>query len=218
MGNTTTLAIDVPPHSQVLVEHDCVLLMDPTLDLQLKSNIMTGLLTNQSKIQTRVVSNDTSGTVTLAPKSYGDIKVVSITDHGPLSIMKSSFLAASNTVNISVEAQGIMKAVFSGGVFIMRATGKGIVAVHGSGSLMRKRIRPGETMKINNGFVVAWTENCSYTMVKASSGMFTSLFSGVGMMCLFSGDGYVYYQTRPSIEHIVRPIVSSMIASRRNNM
>lgn len=47
---------------------------------------------------------------------------------------------------------------------------------------------------MDNGHLVAW--NCDYKIEKAGGGLFTSMKTGEGAVCRFSGPGTVFIQTR----------------------
>jgi uncharacterized protein (AIM24 family) len=47
---------------------------------------------------------------------------------------------------------------------------------------------------VDNGHLVAWS--CDYKIEKAGGGGMTSLKTGEGLVCRFTGPGTVYVQTR----------------------
>jgi uncharacterized protein (AIM24 family) len=47
---------------------------------------------------------------------------------------------------------------------------------------------------VDNGHLVAW--NCDYRIEKAGGGSMSSLKTGEGLVCRFTGPGSVYVQTR----------------------
>lgn len=53
--------------------------------------------------------------------------------------------------------------------------------------------------KIDNGFLVAWSEHMNYTIGKASKSLASSFLSGEGFVCTFTGPGTIYVQTRSII-------------------
>lgn len=60
--------------------------------------------------------------------------------------------------------------------------------------MMREQLGQGEQHIVDNGHLVAW--NCEYTIERAGSGGLSSIKTGEGFVCRFTGPGTVYIQTR----------------------
>lgn len=56
------------------------------------------------------------------------------------------------------------------------------------------QLQHGEQHIVDNGHLVAWS--CDYKIEKAGGGMMTSMKTGEGLVCRFTGPGSVYIQTR----------------------
>jgi len=56
------------------------------------------------------------------------------------------------------------------------------------------QLQPGEEHVVDNGHLVAWS--CNYAIEKAGGGSMSSLKTGEGLVCRFTGPGSVYVQTR----------------------
>lgn len=56
------------------------------------------------------------------------------------------------------------------------------------------KLQQGEQHIVDNGHLVAW--NCDYTIERAGGGSMTSMKTGEGLVCRFSGPGVIYIQTR----------------------
>lgn len=59
---------------------------------------------------------------------------------------------------------------------------------------MKEQLRQGERHIVDNGHLVAW--NCEYHVERAGTGPLSSLKTGEGLVCRFTGPGTVYVQTR----------------------
>jgi uncharacterized protein (AIM24 family) len=57
-----------------------------------------------------------------------------------------------------------------------------------------QQLQPGEQHIVDNGHLVAWS--CDYSIEKAGGGSMTSLKTGEGLVCRFTGPGSIYIQTR----------------------
>lgn len=147
--------------------------------------------------------------VLLAPKSTGDIAIHTLqapgaagasSASGPLLIRKGAFLAASNSVDITSQAQlgnqFLLKGIFSGhGLFCLRAAGDGVVAFSSCGSIHRYDLRPGEERIVDNDHVIAWSESMTYRIAFQSQSLWHSTASGEGLGCFFTGPGTVFVQS-----------------------
>ena len=54
---------------------------------------------------------------------------------------------------------------------------------------------------IDTGHLVAWEAHLQYKVTKATDGWIDSWLSGEGLVCHFSGQGYVYVQSRSTGEY-----------------
>lgn len=221
-GVANTLDINIPKNESIIVENGTILKMSHDVDLEMSSNIR-GLLTRQSILQVKAIAKEKNCVITLAPHDYGDILILDLSRYPNqcMHIMKSCFLAASQGVDLEVTtAKSIPKMLFSSGLFYMTATavsGKGVVALHSSGAIEKHRVRPGQSIKVHRSHLVAWDNGVTHNMKSASSGWLGTLFSGHGiLMAEFSGDGYVYLQTRKSMRYLIN-VAERVEAPRHSN-
>lgn len=154
-----------------------------------------------------------SGLLTLAPTMLGDIATLQLDGTSAWNIGKDAFLAATTQVQKEAKAQGLGKAMFSGeDLFVYRVNGNGLMWVSSFGAITRRevsetcswalfvhandvsQIPAGQQHIVDNGHLVAW--NCDYKIEKAGGGLFTSMKTGEGAVCRFTGPGTVYIQTR----------------------
>ena len=77
---------------------------------------------------------------------------------GELLCQKNSFLCAARGVSIGVAfTKRIGAGLFGGEGFILqRLTGDGIAFVHAGGTLCHRQLKPGETLKVDTGCIVAF--------------------------------------------------------------
>jgi uncharacterized protein (TIGR00266 family) len=115
------------------------------------------------------------------------------------NLQKDGFLAGSSNLELATKAQNLTKGILSGeGFFIQKVSGIGKLVVSSFGAIHRIDLNPGQKMIIDNGHLVAWPTTTRYEIQKASSGWLSSLTSGEGFVCKFTGPGHVYIQTRNS--------------------
>jgi len=64
------------------------------------------------------------------------------------------------------------------------------------GAIHTITLAAGEEMIVDNGHLVAWTEDMTYNIEKASNGWVNSIMSGECLVCRFRWPGTICIQTR----------------------
>ena len=118
---------------------------------------------------------------------------------GELIAQKDSFLAAAKGVSIGIAFQRKLGVgLFGGEGFIMqRLQGDGLAFVHAGGTLVQKDLKPGETLRIDTGCIVAFQPTVSYDIQYVGK-VKTALFGGEGLFfATLRGPGRVWLQSLP---------------------
>ncbi|KAI9786371.1 MAG: hypothetical protein M1816_008032 [Peltula sp. TS41687] len=136
------------------------------------------------------------GELLLAPPALGDITVLRLSGNEQWNVGKDAFLVATQGVVKDYKSQGLGKAMFSGeGFFVYKISGMGLLWMTSLGAIVRKDLHPEEKYIVDNGHLVAW--NCKYVLERVASGGFMStIASGEGLVCKFTGPGTIFMQTR----------------------
>ncbi|SDJ04554.1 TIGR00266 family protein [Alteribacillus bidgolensis] len=119
--------------------------------------------------------------------------------NGKLICQKDAFLAAAKGVSIGVEFQRKIGTGFFGGEgFIMqKLEGDGMAFIHAGGTIHKKELEPGETLRVDTGCLAAMTGEVDYD-VEFVGGVKTALFGGEGVFFVtLRGPGTVWVQTLP---------------------
>jgi uncharacterized protein (AIM24 family) len=84
--------------------------------------------------------------------------------NGKVIAQKDAFLCAAKGVSIGIEFQRRLgTGIFGGEGFIMqKLEGDGMCFVHAGGYVVEKELKPGETLKIDTGCVVAYTAGVDF--------------------------------------------------------
>jgi uncharacterized protein (TIGR00266 family) len=118
---------------------------------------------------------------------------------GKIICQKDSFLAAAKGVSIGIEFQRKIGVGFFGGEgFIMqKLEGDGLVFVHAGGTILKKDLLPGQSLRVDTGCLVAMTSNVNYD-IEFVKGVKTALFGGEGLFfATLRGPGSVWIQSLP---------------------
>jgi len=118
---------------------------------------------------------------------------------GEIICQKDSFLCAARGVQIGIAFQKrIMTGLFGGEGFILqRLTGNGIAFAHAGGSIQRRELAGGETLRVDTGCLVAMQPSVHYD-IETVSGIKNAIFGGEGLfMATLRGPGTVWIQSLP---------------------
>lgn len=119
--------------------------------------------------------------------------------NGKIICQKDAFLAAAKGVQVGIEFQRKIGAGFFGGEgFIMqKLEGDGLAFVHAGGTIIKKELLPGQTLRVDTGCLVAMTSSVSYD-IEFVKGVKTALFGGEGLFfATLRGPGSVWIQSLP---------------------
>jgi uncharacterized protein (TIGR00266 family) len=160
------------------------------------------MLTGESMFVTTFTHNCSSGKeqVGFASPYPGKIIAMHLDElGGELICQKDAFLCAAKGVSIGIAFQkkfGV--GLFGGEGFIMqRLTGDGIAMVHAGGTLMKRTLDVGETLKLDTGCLVALVPGVEYD-IQLVGGIKNTIFGGEGLfLATVTGPGDVWLQSLP---------------------
>jgi uncharacterized protein (TIGR00266 family) len=118
---------------------------------------------------------------------------------GCLICQKDSFLCAAKGVSIGIYLQRrILTGLFGGEGFIMqKLEGDGMVFLHAGGTVVKRELKPGETLHVDTGCLVAMDPTVDFNIEQAG-GIKTALFGGEGFFfATLRGPGKVWLQSLP---------------------
>ncbi|MCG1027428.1 TIGR00266 family protein [Virgibacillus halodenitrificans] len=118
---------------------------------------------------------------------------------GKLICQKDAFLAAAKGVTVGIEFQRKLGTGFFGGEgFIMqKLEGDGMAFVHAGGTIYKKELGVGESIRVDTGCLVAMTGDIDYN-IEYVGGIKTALFGGEGLFfATLRGPGTVWVQSLP---------------------
>jgi len=138
--------------------------------------------------------------VAFAAPYPGNIIPVDLPDYnGKLICQKDAFLCAAKGVSVGIEFQKKLGAGFFGGEgFIMqKLEGDGKSFLHAGGTVVKRELAPGETLRIDTGCLVALTSDVNYDITMASD-IKSGLFGGEGLfLATLTGPGTIWMQSLP---------------------
>jgi uncharacterized protein (TIGR00266 family) len=118
---------------------------------------------------------------------------------GRVICQKDAFLCAAKGVSVGIALQRKLgTGIFGGEGFIMqKLEGDGMAFVHAGGHVFERELQPGETLKLDTGCVVAYTQTIDFD-IQFVGGIRNTIFGGEGLFfATLRGPGKVWIQTLP---------------------
>ena len=203
-----SVCVTLPPGTGFHCKGDAVVSMSHNVDVRgaVSGGVLAGLaravLTRESFFTTQVRngSSESAGDALIAPSDPGGIALHELVPGEDVVLTGGACLAADEGVEVltSMRSPLSMFGNYSGtGIFLLRASGRGILAMGAYSSMHKYVLAGGERRNADNGHIVEWSSSMKTSMKFASrrSGMVGSMGSGEGLHCEFVGPGVVYVQS-----------------------
>lgn len=158
-------------------------------------------LSGDSIFQNIYTAEGGPGLIAVASSFPGSIKAFELTPGNAIIMQKSSFLACTTDVDLTVYfRKKISTGLFGGEGFIMqKVSGNGIAFAEFDGHIVEYELEAGQQIIIDTGHLAAMSESCSMD-VKTVPGLKNILFGGESVFnTVVTGPGHVWLQTMPII-------------------
>ena len=149
-------------------------------------------------------------TLGLTGNTLGDIEVIHVTEE--FIVQSGAFVGSTGGLTLDTKWQGFTKGIFGSNLFMLKTVGNGDMFVNAWGGIIKKELKDGEKMILDNYQLVAMTSTASYRVTR-HGGFKTSLFGGEALVIEIVGPGTVYLQTK-NIMEFVRAIIPFLLKSR----
>lgn len=169
------------------------------------------MFAGEALFQNRYTAQGGPGLIAFASSFPGSIRPFSIAPGREIVLQKSGFLAAEDTVELSVFFQKKLgSGLFGGEGFIMqRLSGQGLAFAEFDGHVVEYDLAPGQSMVVDTGYLAAMDATCSID-IQAVPGIKNMVFGGEGLFnTVVTGPGKVYLQTMPisAVAGVIRPFI-----------
>ncbi|OIQ29700.1 MAG: TIGR00266 family protein [Bacteroidetes bacterium MedPE-SWsnd-G2] len=208
--------IELDPQEGVVAESGSFMMMDDGIEMQtifgdgserdtgfLGSILGAGkrILTGESLFMTAFYNTGVGKrNVSFASPYPGKILPIDLAENrGKFICQKDAFLCAAKGVSVGIEfSKKLGRGLFGGEGFIMqKLEGDGMAFVHAGGTMARKDLKPGESIKVDTGCIIGFTQDVHYD-VEFVGGIKNTIFGGEGLFfAKLEGPGTVYIQSLP---------------------
>ena len=198
--------IELDPGEAVRAEAGAMMYMTEGIEIQTGTGggMFKGLkrmVTGESFFITSFLNNGGGkAQVAFAAPYPGKVIPIDLTEvGGEFLCQKDGFLCAARGIEINVAfTKKIGAGLFGGEGFILqRLQGDGMAFVHAGGTIIKRDLRAGESLRVDTGCLVAFSPSVSYD-IQFIGGFRNALFGGEGLfLARLTGPGPVYLQSLP---------------------
>ncbi len=198
--------VEMDPQEAVRAEAGAMLYMEEGIEMQTGTSggILKGLkrmITGESFFITTFTNNGNAKRKMAFAAPYPG-KIININPAhfgGKFLCQKDGFLCAAQGIEINIAfTKRIGAGLFGGEGFILQElSGDGNTFIHAGGTIIKRQLKAGETLRVDTGCLVALETTINYD-IKFIGGFKNSLFGGEGLFyALITGPGLVYLQSVP---------------------
>jgi len=191
------LLVHFSPGDSIIAEAGAMATMSSNIDMKTRLNggffgAIARRLFGSESIFINEFSANSPGELVLTQPFPGDIVCTELQGNTML-LQPGAFIACDPTVRLSLGWAGIRSWIAREGLFRIKVSGKGRVWFGAYGAIFEKEIS-GEHI-VDSGHLVAYEPTISIN-VGLAGGIFTSFFSGEGVVTRVRGQGKIYMQSR----------------------
>ena len=204
-GNELPVVICYLENGETMItERGSMSWMSPNMKMETTSNGGIGkalgrMFAGEALFQNRYTATGGNGMIAFASSFPGQIRPWEIGPGREVIVQKSGFLAAEESVELSVFFQKKLGAgLFGGEGFIMqRLSGQGTAFLEFDGHVVEYNLQPGQQIVIDTGYLAAMDATCNME-IKSVPGLKNMVFGGEGFFnTVITGPGRVWLQTMP---------------------
>jgi len=191
------LRVQLAKGDQITAESDAMASMSTNVEMAVRLNggpfsaVARRVLGSES-LFVNSFSSSSQGELVLTQSFPGDIEEIALNDT-VLYLQPGAFLACESTVSLGLGWAGLSSFVGREGLFRLKVSGTGRVWFGAYGSIFSREVS--DELVVDTGHLVAYEPSIALR-VGLAGGIFSSFFSGEGMVTRVRGPGRVYLQSR----------------------
>lgn len=195
-----TLFVGLQPGDRIIAESDAMASMGPRVQMRTRLNgnffeaLLRRLFGGESFFvnEFSVPGGQADDSVVLTQRTPGDLRTIEL-NGSTLYLQPGAFVAAEPTVDLGVGWAGFASWIGGEGLLRLSVGGRGRVWVGAYGGLFDDDVQ--EELVVDTGHLVAYEPTVSLN-VGLAGGLFSSFFSGEGLITRVKGRGRVLLQSR----------------------
>ena len=199
------LEINMEKGESVTAESGALVFIQGDVEVKTSTKIMEQGLFNRFKSIVlggeSIFLNDyiakSSCSIGLAGAFLGDIEAIYV--DGSYILQSRSYIASTGDIKMDTKFQGLIKGIFGTELFMLKLVGNGNVFLNAYGGIVKREVKDGERIVIDNYHLVAMDGNTNYRVVKIGSWK-TFLLGGEAIGIEVRGPSTLYIQSRSEME------------------
>src|SRR3989337_841380 len=196
------LLVTLDQGETITAEAGAMTYMDPTIEAHtrkreksLLGTLGLSIIGGQSFWVNDYTAISGQGEAAFAAAPVGDIETLEVKPNQGYIIQKSAYIASTQGVDLDVKWEGFSRGLFGQGLFMLKATGNGILFINTFGAIDKHTLQPNQTLIVDNFHLVAFSNTCNYKVTKFG-GLKETLLGGEGLVTQITGPGDVHIQTK----------------------
>ena len=196
------LIVTLDQGETITAEAGAMTYMDPTIEAHtrkreksLLGTLGLSIIGGQSFWVNDYTATSGQGEAAFAAAPVGDIETLEVKPNQGYIIQKSAYIASTQGIDLDVKWEGFTRGLFGQGLFMLKATGNGILFINTFGAIDKHTLQPNQTLIVDNFHLVAFSNTCIYKVTKFG-GLKETLLGGEGLVTQITGPGDVHIQTK----------------------
>lgn len=196
------LVVTLDPGESLTAESGSMTYMEPVIEVKTQKreksfwgSLSLALIGGQSFFVNEFTAIGSKGKAAFSAAPLGDIDTLTLSEGKGFIVQKSAYIASQQEIVLDVKWEGFTKGLFGQGLFMIRATGNGLLFINTFGAIDTHVLASGEKLIVDNFHLVAFSESCQY-VVRKFGGLKETILGGEGLVTEITGPGEVYIQTK----------------------
>ena len=192
------IRVELEPGEQIIAEADAMASMSGSISMETKwsggvlKGIAKRLFGGESMFINIFTADEEDGELVLTQPFPGDIECIELKGN-TMFLQPGAFIACDPGVKLGLGWAGFKMLIAGEGLFRLKVSGTGRIWFGAYGGIFEKEID--DEYIVDTGHLVAYEPSIG-VRVGMAGGVFTSLFSGEGLITRVNGPGKIYMQSR----------------------
>ena len=191
------ILVKLKPHEKIIAESDAMASMSSSIEMKTRLNggffpALAKRFLGSESLFINEFQTQSEGELVLTQPFPGDIECIELKGN-TMYLQPGAFIACESGVRLGMGWAGFASLIGGEGLFRLAVSGRGKIWFGAYGGIFQKEIR-GEYI-VDTGHLVAYEPSISLR-VGMAGGIFSSFFSGEGLITRVQGPGKIYMQSR----------------------
>jgi uncharacterized protein (TIGR00266 family) len=196
------LVITLEPGDSIRAEAGSLTYMQPAIEVKTHKreksfwgSLSLALIGGQSFFINEFTAGTGTGKAAFSAAPLGDIDTLQLSPGKGYIVQKAAYIASQDGIDLDIKWEGFTKGLFGQGLFMLKATGQGLMFINTFGAIDKHTLEAGEKLIVDNFHLVAFSDSCQYRVTKFG-GLKETILGGEGLVTEITGPGDIYIQTK----------------------